>query len=651
MIHQALYLRYRPKTFAEVKGQEHVVKALQSAVKDGKVGHAYMLHGPRGTGKTTTARLLAKALNCTNIGSDGEPCLKCESCLAFQKNKSFDLHELDAASNNKVDDMRALLERVNLATPGRAKVYLLDEAHMLTAGAENALLKTLEEPPPHVTWVLATTEPHKVAQTIRSRCQVFELSLLDDSAMAQHVRYVAADAGLDLSEDELDYVISSGGGSVRDALSALDSVTPGVQVMSPDETTSDVLASIAQGSVSDALAAVGEAVNRGHTPRVIGETVLAGIREGFLTKMGVPPTRLSAKNMRRAQKLASSMSASSMVSAMETLGVALVNMRQAPDPRVDIEVALMKLCQFEARGTDQKAPHQTDQTRLIATLTDRVSELETLVAGLQTHTDVLMRKIKSSINSSPSHVSLPAPSVSPSPVPPPVPPAQPTFSPPQIPSFLSRSTHPAPTKVMPHTRSAYQSLRMEKPPPPQQIPSLVMRDGKMVNITSLSPTTPTEVVEFAGRYLKLDKATVVNKATEMLGPKRQGEPHSQKDLQKLWECLLDTAGKGDAGKGSGNAGKGVTGKGDAGKSNPAGKGNTDKVAAGKGNTDGMGNPGEGAAAVGRGTEAVGNGSGAEAQVGASSQSRAVQAGDVYALEDKIAQDFPGTEFVDQADEV
>ena len=141
MIHQALYLRYRPKRFSEVKGQDHVIKAIRTSVRDGKVGHAYMLHGPRGTGKTTTARILAKALNCTNLGSDGEPCCECESCISIEQNRSFDLYELDAASNNKVDDMRTLLERVNLATPGRSKVYLLDEVHMLTPGAENALLK------------------------------------------------------------------------------------------------------------------------------------------------------------------------------------------------------------------------------------------------------------------------------------------------------------------------------------------------------------------------------------------------------------------------------------------------------------------------------------------------------------------------------
>ena len=185
MAYQSLYRRYRPQKFSEIKGQDHVVRALQTAVREDKVGHAYLLHGPRGSGKTSTARVLAKALNCTDLGDDGEPCCACESCLSIQAGRSFDLQELDAASNNKVDDMRSLLERVNLTSPGRSKVYLLDEVHMLTAGAENALLKTLEEPPDHVTWVLATTEPHKVVHTVRSRCQVFELGLID---AGDHVR-------------------------------------------------------------------------------------------------------------------------------------------------------------------------------------------------------------------------------------------------------------------------------------------------------------------------------------------------------------------------------------------------------------------------------------------------------------------------------
>ena len=153
----SLYRRYRPRCFADMKGQGHVVAALQNAIRQNRVFHSYLLSGPRGTGKTTAARILAKALNCEHI-QDGEPCCKCDSCLSIDKGTSFDLHELDAASNNKVDDIRDLLSKVALGTPGRTKVYLLDEVHMLTSGAENALLKTLEEPPDHVVFVMATTD-------------------------------------------------------------------------------------------------------------------------------------------------------------------------------------------------------------------------------------------------------------------------------------------------------------------------------------------------------------------------------------------------------------------------------------------------------------------------------------------------------------
>ena len=348
MAYQSLYRRYRPQRFGEIRGQQHVVSALQNAVVKAEVGHAYLLHGPRGTGKTTSARVLAKALNCENLGADGEPCGSCESCVAIEQGRSFDLHELDAASNNKVEDMRDLLAKVNLGTPGRAKVYILDEVHMLTSQAENALLKTLEEPPDHVTWVLATTEPHKVVETIRSRCQVFQLTLLGAEEMAEHVRWVIADAGLDVAGEAVEYVVAAGGGSVRDTLSALDRVVAAGGVVEVDTTTEVMIDAIAAGDVAAALAAVGEATGMGRDPRTIGESVLAGLRDGFLTSMGSPPPRLSPAQAQRAEHLAGSMSPAAMTRAMETLGTSLVEMRQAPDPRVDLEVALVRLCRPQA---------------------------------------------------------------------------------------------------------------------------------------------------------------------------------------------------------------------------------------------------------------------------------------------------------------
>ncbi|MBA3984051.1 MAG: DNA polymerase III subunit gamma/tau, partial [Acidimicrobiia bacterium] len=217
----SLYRRYRPRRFAELKGQDHVVRGLRDAVRSGREGQAYLFSGPRGTGKTSSARILAKVLNCQNP-IDGEPCCECESCLAVEQGTSYDVHELDAASNNGVDAMRDLIERASLGTPGRHKVYILDEVHMLSRAAEAALLKTLEEPPDHVVFVLATTDPQKVSETIRSRTQHLRFHLLPADTLADHVRWIVDDAGLQVSEHAIGVALTQGGGSARDTLSALE---------------------------------------------------------------------------------------------------------------------------------------------------------------------------------------------------------------------------------------------------------------------------------------------------------------------------------------------------------------------------------------------------------------------------------------------
>jgi DNA polymerase III subunit gamma/tau len=346
--YQSLYRRYRSQRFDEVLGQDHITRALRNAVREGRVGHAYLFSGPRGTGKTSTARILAKVLNCADP-QDGEPCGTCDNCIAVADGRVSDwLLEQDAASKSKVDDMRDLLERVPLGTSGNRKVIILDEVHMLSQGAENALLKTLEEPPDHVVFVLATTDPQKVRPTIKSRTQHFEFHLLPPDVLAAHVRHVIDDAGLGLDDDAVEHVVRVGGGSARDTLSALDQVAALGEVVSDREPVDAVIDALCDRDAGAALVAVAEALAVGRDPRTLGEDVIAGLRNAFLAVMGVGETHLAPADRARASDVGERLGAAGLTRALEVLGEALTELARKPDPRIVVEVALVRLTRADA---------------------------------------------------------------------------------------------------------------------------------------------------------------------------------------------------------------------------------------------------------------------------------------------------------------
>ena len=345
--YQSLYRRFRPSTFAEVRGQDHVVLALRNAVRDGRVAHAYLFSGPRGTGKTSTARILAKALNCTDL-RDGEPCGVCPSCVEIARGTSLDVHELDAASNNGVDAMRDLVSRAALGSPGRQKVYIVDEVHMLSTAASNALLKTLEEPPAHVVFVLATTDPQKVLPTIRSRTQHFEFRLLGPDTLSALLAQVRDVAHLDVGDEALDLAVRRGRGSARDALSILDQVAASDAVDDDLPELDEVVEALAERDVERGLVAVAHLTAAGFSPQQLTVDLVDHLRQGFLALVAPDLVTVAGAERDALAAQAGRVGLATLVRAMEDLGRAQVAMRDAPDPRINLEVALVRLVHPEA---------------------------------------------------------------------------------------------------------------------------------------------------------------------------------------------------------------------------------------------------------------------------------------------------------------
>jgi DNA polymerase-3 subunit gamma/tau len=366
-VSEVLYRKYRPQTFAEVVGQEGVTRTLRNSVASGRLAHAYLFCGPRGTGKTSLGRLLAKAANCAST-LEGEPCNRCDSCLAFIEGRAMDFVEQDAASHNSVDDIRQLRENVIL-TPmsGGRKVYLLDEVHMLSKGAENALLKTLEEPPPHIIFVLATTEPHKVESTIISRCQRFDLRRIPLTAIVERLSAICEREGFTLDAASLEDIARSATGSLRDAINALEQVvtyygpSPGREQVqealgvSVDLRSGELSRLVLSGDLAGALKLVAAVRDDGVDMKQFTRQVVRYLRGMLLAKAGVDDALdLPAELAAEIKAASRGTERAEIVRALRTF--ARTEFRGDSQSSLPVELAVIELVSAESTGRREGAP-------------------------------------------------------------------------------------------------------------------------------------------------------------------------------------------------------------------------------------------------------------------------------------------------------
>lgn len=358
-MYTALYRAERPEVFEEILGQEHIVKILRHQIAADTVGHAYLFCGTRGTGKTTTARILAKGVNCTDPDTAGRPCGRCASCKAISEGSFMDVVEIDAASNNGVDNIRELRESVKYPPAiGRKKVYIIDEVHMLSAGAFNALLKTLEEPPENVMFILATTEPQKLPATILSRCMKFDFKRVPQQLIMDGMKRICDDRAVEISEAALKLLANCADGSVRDGLSVLDQVLAAGDKKIDREKVLEYIGTAGEDffieltekvsvrNVSEAIILVDEALADGKDVRGLMRDWMAYYRNLMITKFVRNPEELlnmSIENIKRIKEQSDHISLEEINSAIMKLAKAINDARQSTQPRILLELAVVNI--------------------------------------------------------------------------------------------------------------------------------------------------------------------------------------------------------------------------------------------------------------------------------------------------------------------
>lgn len=363
----ALYLKYRPQTFEEISGQEHVTRTLKNALAMDRIAHAYLFTGPRGTGKTSTARILAKAVNCLST-TKPHPCNECVICRAINEERLLDLIELDAASNRGIDNIRELIGKLDFRpTEAKYKFYILDEAHMLTPEANNALLKTLEEPPPHAIFVLATTEPNKVPATITSRCQRFDFRRATLPELTHQLSEIAEKEGLEIEPKAIDLIARQATGSFRDATSLLDQLMAfadggvtlaQVQALlgaASQETIRAIVASIANHDLAGGVEAISQAVDSGADPRQLSREVVDYLRGVLLSRAGsTSALDLSAETASEMAVAAQLMTPEQSLRAIRLFNQASYELRGTQNTTLPLEMALVE--STLTHGTESQPP-------------------------------------------------------------------------------------------------------------------------------------------------------------------------------------------------------------------------------------------------------------------------------------------------------
>lgn len=386
MTYQAFYRVYRPQSFREMSGQTHVKRTLQNALLASKTTHAYLFSGPRGTGKTSTAKIFAKALNCENAPAS-EPCNECATCLSITEGSHTDVIEFDAASNSRVEEMRDIIEKVRFApASARFKVYIIDEVHMLSTSAFNALLKTLEEPPEHAVFILATTEPHKLPATIISRCQRFDFKRLSTQDILDRMKVVLEDINLPFEEQALKVIAQSAAGGMRDALSLLDQVVSFSSDIVRAEDALLVTGSVSQDvfydiseallekDVAKVLSLIEELIADGKEPLRLAEDLITFFRDLLLLQTGDDLAELLqlVAPEERFIELAKNYSADTLYGFIDILAKTQQEMRFSHHTKIYLETALLKMAQHQSVGTANIDP----------TIQGKVGALENMVRQL-----------------------------------------------------------------------------------------------------------------------------------------------------------------------------------------------------------------------------------------------------------------------------